>query len=238
MEVARPMAAKKKPGKKYEHLKGTVPEVPQVAPGIDKRADAIRAFQDGNPRAQAMEAAVREGRELTAKEAAFPEGPRKDWTVDQLTREYNALEETDKKVSQMAAILSIQMEANERLIGQKIQASGADRVTINGFTWSPNSQPFPSVDDSTALVKHYIDNNLTAMLSVHHSRVLSTVKEEIEANTLQVVIKEKAGPNGEDVTEIRSNLPGVKVFLKPCMSRTKASVGVANMAHQEESNDE
>lgn len=224
----------KKPAKKYEHLKGTVPAVPDVAPGTDRREDAIRAFMDGNPRAQAMERAVAEGRELTPREAAFPEGPRNTWSADDLTREYNALEETKKKIGAAEWAVKVQLDANERLIRKAIEGLGADKITINGYTWSPSSQPYPSVDDPAALVQHYIDNGLQSMLTVHPSRVLSHVKEEIEANTLKIEVKEGAGPEGEDVTEVRSNLPGVKVYLAPSMSRRKSGAAATQPEGDEE----
>jgi hypothetical protein len=58
------------------------------------------------------------------------------------------------------------------------------------------------------------------------TRLKTLVKEEAQNNELQIETKDVVDPDtGEtrQVTEVRSKIPGVKVFLKNSLSRVKSS---------------
>lgn len=148
-------------------------------------------------------------------------------TLEELTEKYNGLDEVADQQAAVLAGTKTRMEALEHLIQRKIEATGADNLSVNGYTWTPKADAFASCENSQALVQHLIDNGQVHLLSVHPSRLTSMVREEIDAGTILIEPKEVVDPTtGETTTinEVRSSvLPGVKAFLKDSLGRVKSS---------------
>lgn len=146
--------------------------------------------------------------------------------LDVLTAEYNKQEEKKKEQAGLLKATEVRLDCLEFLIRKKIDASGADNVGMNGYTWTPTVEPYAAVSNSAALVKYYVENGMLDMLSVHPSRVTSAIKEEIEAGTIAVEIEQRPDGVGgfTDVSVVKSSvLPGVNVFMKNKLGRRKQS---------------
>lgn len=148
-------------------------------------------------------------------------------TLEEMTERYNALSEEEDKQAAVLGNIKTRLEALEYLIQRKIEATGADNLSVNGYTWTPKADAYASAEDSAALVKHFIDNGQAHLLSIHPARLTSMVREEIDEGTILIEPKEVVDPTtGETKTinEVRSSvLPGVKVFLKDSLGRVKSS---------------
>lgn len=181
---------------KYAHLKGRVPE-----------------------RQTARDAA------LIAELEAIERQP-----LAELTEGYNAAVQEAEELAAKVKKVSVRLEAREILIRQGLDGQDADAVRMNGFTWSSKFEPYPVTEDPSAVVRYFKENGLEDQLELSASelngRLKNFVKEEALNNELLVGEKEVVDDlTGEtrQVTEVRSKIPGVRVFLKGGLSRVKSS---------------
>lgn len=175
---------------KYSGLKGKVPFVPTV------RDDAFRM-------------GIEEESVLTLLE---------------LTKKYNAVALEGSELAKKTKANNLKKDVLEFLIRGRIDELGEDNVpSMNGYTWTPTSVPIAVVDDLPAVVKYLSEHEemkdlLILKPSEISSRVSNFVKNEAVTDQLQIITKTDP-ETGEDVTEVRSTIPGVAVYLKPDLSR-------------------
>lgn len=155
---------------------------------------------------------------------------RKAKALTELTQEYNGLKLVAAKLAADVKANNVLLEALELLIRKAIDDSGADSAGFHGYTWAPKFEPYPVAEDPDAIVTYFKDNGLEDQLKLTATelagRLKSYVKEEALANELTIEMKEIPAPDGNgtiEVTEVRSKIPGVRVFLKGGLSRSKSS---------------
>lgn len=183
---------------KYEGLKGRIPEEEQPASDRDVVIATEMAEYGSKSLLELTDAFNRVGEQITEKAA-------------------------EKKV------LDLRQEAIDILIRKTIDAQGADKVGMHGFTWSIKYEPYPVADDPSAAIEYFGGNGMEHLLTLKASEVATRlknyVKEEALNNELEIVEKVGTTPDGEPMTttEVRSKIPGVKVYLKPSLSRVKST---------------
>lgn len=184
---------------KYAHLKGRIPEAPT------EKAAAV----------------IAEMKEFASR------------TIVELTALYNAEEIVSDDLASKVAKSDAKMKALEALIRGHIKQQGLEAVTASGFHWGENVEPYPVCEDPAAIKKYFRDHGMEDQLELKSTelatRLKTFVKEEAAANELDIQIKEVDDPEApggkREVTEVRSKIPGVKVFLAHKLSRTKSSKG-------------
>lgn len=151
---------------------------------------------------------------------------RKDRTFAQLAEEYNKLDADRAELARKAAGIKAKADAIEDLMREALDGMDADKIVTQGYNWSDCPEPYPVVEDIDAIVKYFNEHEMGDQLTLKKTelatRLRSFVKEEALANELIVTTVEDPVTH-ETRTEVRSNIPGVKVFLKPSLSRTKAA---------------
>lgn len=122
------------------------------------------------------------------------------------------------------------MTAIDILIRRKLDAEDADAITVQGFNWSEIYEPYPQAEDPEAIVKYFLEHDMGDQLKLTKTELASRLKNHVknEATNNELVVTEveqidKTTGETKMVKEVRSNIPGVKVFLKASLSRTKAS---------------
>lgn len=184
---------------KYKGLKGNVPKQPT------ERDDTLR-------------------RAL----GSIPEGQ----TPEQLTTAYNEWKQKYEDGSAVLKKMKGLLDAYEiRIIGA-IDAASVDAITVSGYTWTEKTAPYPTCEDVDAVIKYFHENGMEDQLRLNASelarRVENHVKQEALDNELRIEVTTEVDPEtGEEreKREVYSNIPGVKVFLKSSMSRTKSTKG-------------
>lgn len=164
----------------------------------------------------------------TARDVALQEALQKIDAADigQLTEEYNALWKESDDLAALVKANKLQMDAREILIRKRLAAKGIEGAMVNGYTWTEKFEPFPVCEDPAAIVNYFETHDMADQLKLTNtelaSRLKSFVKDEAARGELQII--NIPGADGEeDRTEVRSSVPGVKVFLKADLSRVKSS---------------
>lgn len=157
---------------------------------------------------------------------------RRGKSVAELTAEFNKAKEEAAEAAIKAKALKVKADALEILILRKLDADDADAIRINGYTWSETFEPYPVCDDIDAVLEFLQnpENGMADQLKLKSSelaeRLKNHVKQEALANELIVEVKEVDDPEApggkREVTEVRSKIPGVKVFNKHGLSRVKS----------------
>lgn len=147
-----------------------------------------------------------------------------------LTAELNRVREEQDRLTALAKAQGVLKTALEYLIRADINASGEDKVTVNGYTWSPIGTPFPVIADPEVVVQYLKDNGMEDLLTLTtaevSSRVANFVKEEAQNGQLKAVTVTKQDPEtGKDYEEVEvySTITGVRVWMKPTLYRCKVS---------------
>jgi hypothetical protein len=154
---------------------------------------------------------------------------RKHKTFAELATEYNQLEVASLELTKKVKAQSVTFAVLEILLRGHLEATDADSISTLGFNWSRGCEPYPVCEDPDAIVKYFNEHEMGDLLALTKTelagRLKKLVKEEALANELQITTETVEGPNGEPVEKqvVRSNVPGVRVFLKKSLSRTKAS---------------
>jgi hypothetical protein len=151
-------------------------------------------------------------------------------TLAELTAGYNTCKDAAGKLAEQVKQLSVRLEAREILIRRALDAQGATSVRMQGYTWSEKFEPYPVTEDPAAVVRYFrehgLEDQLTLTASELNGRLKNLVKEEALANELQVdvvTVVDPATGAEQQTTEVRSRVPGVRVFLKAGLSRVKGA---------------
>lgn len=182
---------------KYAGLKGKIPEQPTERDEVFRRETAKRA----------------------------------DKTVGELTEEYNTVQDAIARLAEKTKTGNLLKRVLEVLIREKLDAQDADSINASGYTWTPQFEPYPIAEDVDAIVKYFQENGMEDQLQLKASelatRLKSFVKDEALANELIIEIKTEVDPaTGEEVEigrDVRSKIPGVRVFLGSGLSRVKSN---------------
>jgi hypothetical protein len=184
-------------GGKYKALKGKIPVQP-------------------SERDEAISAAIKE---------------REGKSHTELMEELNALE---PKIAEKAAelkALNTTYDALDIMIRERLEGLNVDGVKAHGFTWSKNVEPFPVVRaaDVEQIVQYFRDNGMEDQLALKASeiagRLKTFVKEEALAGEFEIEEVEVPDPETggtKTISEVRSKIPGVRIFLSEKLSRTKS----------------
>jgi hypothetical protein len=164
----------------------------------------------------------------TARDVGLAEELKKieETTIDVLTDEYNALWKESDDLAALAKANKLKMDAREIMIRKRLAAKGIDGAMVNGYTWTEKFEPYPVCEDPAAIVEYFRTHEMEDQLVLTNTelanRLKTFVKDEAARGELQIITI--PGENGEeDRTEVRSSVPGVKVFLKADLSRVKSS---------------
>lgn len=125
----------------------------------------------------------------------------RDKTTAELVDLYEARRSEQEELQDLAKAKGLEAEAAETLLLEKIAAVGMDRITRNGRNYTPVTEPWPVIQDKAALLA-YGTNGHPEVLTYAHGTVKSLMKAFLEGE-------------GE-------KLPGVDVYMKHSLSRTKA----------------
>lgn len=166
-------------------------------------------------------------RQPTVRDLGLAEELKKldDVDINQLTDEYNALWKESDDLAALTKANKLKMDAREIMIRKRLAAKGIDGAMVNGYTWTEKFEPYPVCEDPAAIVEYFKEHGMEDQLALTTtelaSRLKKFVKEEADRGELQITTV--PGENGEDdTTEVRSSVPGVKVFLKADLSRVKS----------------
>lgn len=180
---------------KYGHLKGKVPAPP-------------------TERDEAIEAALR---------------PLQGKSMQALALLYNTQKAKAAILARHAKARKAVIDALEMVMLRNLESAGLDGIKAEGFTWSPSFEPFPVCEDPDAIVKYFEENGLEDQLKLTKTelagRLKSFVKDESVNGELEFGTKEITDPDGSirEVPDVRSKIPGVRVFLQSALSRVKSS---------------
>lgn len=164
----------------------------------------------------------------TARDLGLAEELRKIDEADlgQLTQEYNDLWKESDDLAALTKANKLKMDAREIMIRKRLAAKGVDGAMVNGYTWTEKFEPYPVCKDPGAIVA-YLREHDPAQLNLTNTELASRLKAKVkeEAKAGELIIETQPDPNnpGEDVTIVRSQVPGVEVFLKTDLSRVKSS---------------
>lgn len=182
---------------KYAGLKGRIPE--QEKPLTDRSQAIIKEMADY-----------------------------KDKQLTELAAAYNVVDAQMEEAAKVVTAFKHRKDALEILIRKMIDAQNIEKIGLDGFTWSNGYEPFPVADDPALAIQYFKDNGMEDQLKLTASeiadRLKKHVKEEALANELEITEVTIDGPDGPiTTTVVRSRVPGVKVFLKPSLSRVKST---------------
>lgn len=157
---------------------------------------------------------------------------RRGRTLSDLTAEFNEVYAEAERLEALTKANNVKFDALEILIREHINDSGEDYVGVNGFTWTPLGTPYPVIDNPSEVIKYFDTDEMRDQLilttSELASRVAAFVKDEAVKGLLQVktvkVVDPETGAESDEI-EVRSSIPGVKVYMKPRLGRTKSSQG-------------
>lgn len=151
-------------------------------------------------------------------------------TLAQLTEEFNARKVALDDLAKKAKAEKECADALTDLILGQLNDGDLDAARQHGYTWSESTLPYAVVTSASVkeVIQWFKDNDLAEQLDLTVSelgeRVQKVVKAEAEANELLIEI-EKDEATGEERTVAKSKIPGVRVFLKPSLSRVKSGKG-------------
>lgn len=121
------------------------------------------------------------------------------------------------------------LEAYDILLRQKLDGLDGEGIIMHGYTWSPKYEPYPVCEDPDAIVKYFEDHEMADQLVLTKTelanRLKSFVKEEALNGELIVEPRTVVDPTtGEEriVNDVKSQVPGVRVYLKESLSRVKS----------------
>lgn len=153
----------------------------------------------------------------------------KDDEIAVIAAAYNDRVAQATELAARAKIVANHLEAYDILLREKLDALGGDGISMHGYTWSPKTEPYPVCDDPEQIVKYFTEHEMADQLVLTKtelaSRLKSFVKEEALNGELIVEPKTVTDPDtGEEriVNEVRSQVPGVRVFMKESLSRVKS----------------
>ena len=143
-------------------------------------------------------------------------------SMAELAIEYQQLVEEEEFATLAAKQRSIMYEALERLILDELkrveEVSGQDMWRGEGQTFSPKTTVIPVVTDKAEVMKYLKDTGQEALLTLEYPRLKSLVTDALEAIALMTPAQ-RAELVG---VTLDKPLPGVKIFIKNGVHRTKA----------------
>lgn len=179
---------------KYAGLKGRIPEQPT------EREAAVQALLDEY----------------------------KDTPIADLTATYNLAVEQATSLAAKVKAIGARLEAFEILIRQRLDALEGDAISVNGYTWSPKFEPYPVAEDVDKIVAYFKEHGMEDQLVLKTSELASRLKNFVKEEALngELIVEPKTvvdEATGEEkvVNDVRSQIPGVRVFLKASLSRVK-----------------
>lgn len=147
----------------------------------------------------------------------------------ELAEIYNRTEAVKAKLDAKSKEQGAKLAALAALLEEHLEGTNADNITTQGRTWGISYEPYPTAEDPEQIVKYFNENGMASQLELTKtelaSRLTNFVKEEAAANELIIEDKIIETPDGpKEVREVRSKIPGVKVFLWSGLSKAKARV--------------
>lgn len=175
-----------KPGK-WAYLRGKYPQLP-----LDpKREDVLRTLRDR----LTTDTVNEETNEVTPAE--LPADPSLADILDRYERCYAECDRLQTLLAEEEALF----EVLETMIRERMEADKLDQARVNGYLYTPGTEPHPNTTDRSKLIAWVRASNMEDILTVHHGTLSGIIKDRLERNV---------------------ELPdGVDLFWKPKLSRTK-----------------
>ena len=127
---------------------------------------------------------------------------KRTWSVDALTADYNEAAADVARLKQALKDAKFALEATEHALAARLEADNLDSVTASGYRWTPTIEPYPQITDRAAYAPWAETGPLAEARSIPSATLKSYVKGLLD--------------------ESSPLPPGVDVFLKPVLHRTKA----------------
>lgn len=145
----------------------------------------------------------------------------------ELEAKYAKLEQDKADLAKKVKTVGVESEAIEILMRELLSTQNMEKVTVHGYTWSSSPIPCPVCDDPEATAKYLAEHEMGDKLVLTKAELAGRVKEHVKAEALanELVIEMKT-VDGVEVPEVRSQIDGVRVFLKTSMSRRKVAVKI------------
>lgn len=150
-----------------------------------------------------------------------------DTTTVAVAARYNGLERLKAKLAAETKVINQMLEAVEIIFRERLDGEGLDAVKADGYTWSVSYVPYPVCEDPALIEQYFLEHGMEDQLHLKASELASRlknhVKEEAQNNELIIDIETDPVTGVEIKRTVRSQIPGVKVFLDASLSRTKSS---------------
>jgi hypothetical protein len=161
--------------------------------------------------------------ELSARELQIREDMAKHTgkAMRELAQEYQGLVEEEEFADLATKKRGVAYEALERLIGTELERvkdfSGQDTWRGEGQTFSPKISVIPVVADKGALMQHIRATGQEALLTLEYPKLKSLV-----VNILEELAVMTPAQRAVCTINLEEPIPGVKLFIKPGVHRTKS----------------
>lgn len=150
-----------------------------------------------------------------------------DTTTGAVAKRYNGLCVEAAELAAKVKVLNQKIDAADIMMQERLQGDDTEAVRSDGYTWSRSFEPYPVCEDPEQIVKYFKEHDMEGLLVLRAgelaSRLKNHVKEEAQNNELIIDIETDPDTGVEVKRTVRSQIPGVKVFLKASLSRTKSS---------------
>ncbi len=149
-------------------------------------------------------------------------------TLPELTSMHNTESVLKADLSAKHDAVKARVDALEILIRKALNALEAESISMNGRTWSNKYEPFAVAEDPAAIVQYFKDHNMEDQLALSNSELAARLKAFVKNEALAGELKVETVPDpatGGTKVEVRSQIPGVLVFLKPGLSHPKSGKG-------------
>ena len=124
-----------------------------------------------------------------------------DEPVHEIVAMLNIHEQRKAEAERDLAAIKLDVETYERALIAAMERDGLESIKAHGHHWTPSIEPYPQQEDKLAL-REFFDQHMPEALQIPWQTLKSLTKDALE--------------NGKALP------PGVKVFLKPSISRRKA----------------
>lgn len=129
---------------------------------------------------------------------------RREQPIAEIVAAHDAADARRAELEDQISQATLERDACRILMRGYCETTKQQRLTIDGFNYTPSSEPYPVVIDKAAFMEH-ARTAAPELLSYAHGTLKTVIKSALE------------GKDGFSVP------PGVDVFMAPTFSRTKAA---------------
>ena len=146
---------------------------------------------------------------------------RKDQNIAQLVEQYPDLEDELALIDSRRSELTALKEALDRRVMEELKKTGADRMTIGGYTVSTTGDVQPKIEDRTKFFEWVEEQGMDDLFTIQHGRVKQLAKEALDpevAESLTPAARAALEPGYPGSGQLP---PGVTARYEPRLSKTR-----------------